>query len=79
MIFKVNIIICAYNGNKKGDSVRNMQLLKCAINAGCKSVTDFAKFIKENPNKCPDIANKINKVILPTLYTNSKKISKLHF
>ncbi len=44
--------------------MRNKILLKCAINAGCKSVRDFAKFIRENSNKCFDI--KANNSFLKT-------------
>ena len=42
--------------------MRNQILLKCAINAGCKSVRDLAKFIRENSNKnkCVKKENIIN-------------------
>ncbi len=37
--------------------MKNRVLLKCALNAGCKSVRDFAKFIKENSRNYKHIKN----------------------
>ena len=52
--------------------MRNKILLKCAINAGCKSVRDFAKFIRENSNKnrCLNITN---------ISQNSKKPYRVNY
>ena len=62
----------------QGDIMRNLSLLKKAINSGCKSVADFAIFLEEQ-SKLED-RNSDKKYIssLPTLYKRKETATNLN-
>ncbi len=61
----------------KGESVKNLILLRKAINLGCTSVAEFAIFLQEyskaENNKIVKVANSS----LPTLYKKTKNAVNL--
>ena len=62
----------------KGEVMKNLVLLRKAINSGCTSVADFAVFIREY-SKSEDInIIKITNSSLPTLYKKTTVVRNSH-